>query len=133
MRSIVVFLAIFTAGCAATGVKVSEEQAQGFRVGRSTYADVVTALGQPSTTSTNSNGTRIAIYTYSAVQSRPQNFIPYIGPLVAGYDRESSAVTFTFDASGVLANTTTSQSNAGTGVGLASGSSAPVAPTAQPR
>jgi hypothetical protein len=126
-------LFVALAGCAATGVKVSEEQAQSFQVGRSTYNDVVATLGAPTTTSVNSTGTRMAIYSYSAVQSRPQNFIPYIGPLISGYDTQTSAVTFTFDSRGILMNTSTAQSNVGTGVGLASGSAQPAAPTAQPR
>lgn len=120
------------AGCAASGVKVSDEQAQSFVVGKSTYADVVGALGAPTTTSTSSNGMRVAVYSYAAVQSRPQNFLPYIGPLVAGYDSSSSAVTFTFDARGVLANTTSTQNNQGTGANLAAGG-AQAPPTAQPR
>ena len=39
------------------------------------------------------------------------NFIPYIGPLVSGYDTKSSAVTFTFDARDVLVNMTSTQSS----------------------
>lgn len=120
-------------GCAATGVKVSEEQAQSFQVGRSSYSDVVTALGPPTTTTLTPNGTRVAIYSYSAIQSRPQNFIPYIGPLVAGYDQSSSAVTFTFDQRGLLQSTSSSQSNLGTGAGLAAGSPQPAGAIAQPR
>jgi hypothetical protein len=111
-------LALLVAGCASSGVKVTEEQAQSFQVGRSTYGEVIAALGEPTTVSTSSNGNRIAVYSYAAVSSRPQNFIPYIGPLVAGYDTRASAVTFTFDQRGVLMNTTSSQSNLGTGVNL---------------
>jgi len=131
MRWLLVLGCLSLAGCAASGVKVSDEQAQNFQVGRSTYADVVGTLGPPTTTSSSTNGMRVAIYSYAAVQSRPQNFIPYIGPLVAGYDRSSSAVTFTFDARGILTNTTSTQNNLGTGANLAAGS--PQAGSAQPR
>ena len=55
----------------------------------------------------------------AAVASRPQNFIPYIGPLVSGYDTKSSAVTFVFDSKGVLRETSSSQNNMGSGVDLA--------------
>lgn len=119
--------------CAATGVQVSEEQAQSFQTGRSTYADVVGALGQPTSTSLTSNGTRIATYSYAAMQSKPQNFIPYIGPFVASYDTKSSAVTFTFDARGVLTNTISTQGGQGIGANLAAGSAQPAPATAQPR
>jgi predicted PurR-regulated permease PerM len=119
------------AGCAASGVQVSEQQAQSFQVGRSTYADVVATLGEPTTSTVSSNGQRMAIYSYAAVQARPQNFIPYIGSLVAGYDTTSSAVVFMFDQRGVLASTSSTKSGMGTGANLAAG--APVNQTAQPR
>lgn len=118
-------LSLMLAGCAASGVQVSEEQAQSFQIGRATYADVVATLGPPTIVSTQSNGNRIAIYSYAAVQSRPQNFIPYIGPLVSGYDTKSSAVSFTFDGRGVLANMTSTQTGIGTGANLAAGSVQP--------
>lgn len=121
------------AGCAASGVKVSEQQAQSFQVGKSTYADVVSQLGDPTTSTVDSKGTRIAVYNYSAIQSRPQNFIPYIGPLVSGYDTKSSAVSFTFDKRNVLTDTSSSQTNVGMGANLAAGSSEPAPNVAQPR
>jgi outer membrane protein assembly factor BamE (lipoprotein component of BamABCDE complex) len=125
------------AACAASGVQVSEQQAQSFQVGKSTYAEVVGALGDPTTSSIDTRGGRIATYSYSAVSARPQNFIPYIGPFVGGYDTKASAVTFTFDNRGVLTNTTSSQTNVGTGANLAAGTSparsSPTASAAQPR
>jgi hypothetical protein len=130
-RSAILLLAVLLSGCAASGVKVSEDQAESFKVGKSTYADVVAGLGQPTSVNSSSNGTRTAVYTYAAVQSRPQNFIPYIGPLVAGYDTQSSAVTFVFDQRGVLTNTSSTQTGLGAGANLAAG--APQAQTAQPR
>jgi outer membrane protein assembly factor BamE (lipoprotein component of BamABCDE complex) len=127
-----IFIAFSLCGCASAGVQVSDDQAQSFQVGKSTYSDVVASLGAPTTVSSNSNGSRIAVYSYSAVQSRPQNFIPYIGPLVAGYDRQASAVTFTFDGRGVLTNTSSTQTGVGAGANLAAGGSSPP-PTNQPR
>jgi hypothetical protein len=108
-------------GCASSGVQVTQEQAQSFQVGKSTYGDVVASLGPPTTTTMTSAGQKFAVYSYAAVSSRPQNFIPYIGPLVSGYDTKSSAVTFTFDGRDVLTNMTSTQSNLGTGANLAAG------------
>ena len=111
--------AVLLAGCAASGVQVTEQQAQSFQVGKTTYSDVVTALGEPTTVNSSSNGNRTAVYSYSSIASRPQNFIPYVGPLVSGYDTKSSAVTFVFDSKGVLRETTSSQNNMGSGANLA--------------
>jgi hypothetical protein len=116
------------AGCAASGVKVSEQQAQSFKVGTSTYNDVVAALGPPTSTTVNSDGIRMAAYNYTSIRSQPQNFIPYLGPLVAGYDNQSSSVTFTFAQNGVLTGTTSSQSGTATGANLAAGPNAATRP-----
>ena len=124
MRAVmgVMVFAGFLSGCAAAGVQVTEQQAQAFQVGKSTYADVVSALGEPTSVTSSSKGGRVAVYAYSAVSSRPQNFIPYVGYFVAGYDRKSSAVAFVFDSNGILAETIQRQRNMGYGENLAAGS-----------
>lgn len=127
------WLCVLLTGCAASGVQVSEEQTRQFQVGRSTYGEVVGVLGEPTTSTVSANGTRVAVYSYASVQSRPQNFLPYIGPLVAGYDTKSSAVSFMFDARGVLTNSTSSQTNVGGGANLAAGVPASSGVGAQPR
>jgi outer membrane protein assembly factor BamE (lipoprotein component of BamABCDE complex) len=126
-------LMVLLSGCAAAGTKVTEQQAQQFRVGQSTYSQVVGALGAPTTTTVASNGIRTAVYSYAAVRAQPQNFIPYIGPLVSGYDAQKSVVTFTFDQSGILTGTTSAQTGVGTGANLAAGSNAANAPYQAPR
>jgi len=134
MRWIVMLcVAGFLVECAASGVKVSEQQAEAFKVGTSTYSDVVASLGPPTSMTVASNGTRTAVYTYAAVRAQAQNFIPYIGGLVAGYDTQSSAVTFNFDARGILASTTATESGMGTGANLAAGGAAATQPYQLPR
>jgi outer membrane protein assembly factor BamE (lipoprotein component of BamABCDE complex) len=129
------FLAGLLSGCASSGVQVTEQQAQTFQVGKSTYPEVVSALGEPTTVSSSSNGNRIAVYSYAAMASRPQNFIPYIGPLVSGYDTKSSAVTFVFDSKGILRETSSTQNNMGSGANLAAtnpqGGANPLMPSRQ--
>ena len=107
--------------CASAGVQVSEQEAQSFVVGKSTYADVVGKLGNPTTTNLNPDGTRVAMYNYTAFQQRPENFIPYIGPLIGGADMKSSTVTFNFDRNGILLSTSSSQSQSGAGQNLSAG------------
>src|ERR1044071_5613683 len=117
-----ILVALGLAGCAASGVQVTEQQAQSFVVGKSTYGEVVSALGEPTTATTSSKGERTAVYSYTAVSSRLQNYLPYVGGLVSGYDTKSSNVTFVFDARGVLRDTTSTQANLGSGANLAASS-----------
>src|SRR6476646_1370154 len=117
----VVVMGGIMASCASSGVQVTAQQAQAFKVDTSTYSEVVAALGEPTSVTSSSNGNRVAVYSYSAVASRPQNFIPYVGPFVSGYDTKSSAVTFIFDSKGILRESSSTQNNMGTGVDLAAG------------
>jgi len=134
MRPIIVLFAFgLLAACAASGVKVTEEQAESFKVGVSSYSDVVTSLGPPTSTSVSSNGARTAVYTYAAVRSQAQNFIPYIGGFVAGYDTQKSDVAFTFDQRGILTNMSSTQTGVGTGTNLAAGANAAAPPYQLPR
>jgi hypothetical protein len=123
-KALALCIAGLLTSCAASGVKVSEQQAEAFKVGSSTYSDVVATLGEPTSTTVAANGTRTAAYNYASMRSQPQNFIPYIGPLIAGYDSQSSSVSFTFDQRGVLTGTSSSQSGMGTGANLAAGTNA---------
>ena len=107
--------------CASAGVQVSEQEAESFVVGKSTYADVVAKLGNPTTTTVNPDGTRVAEYSYTAMQERPESFIPYIGGLVGGADTKSNSVVFTFSKSNVLLSSSSSQSQMGMGENLSAG------------
>jgi outer membrane protein assembly factor BamE (lipoprotein component of BamABCDE complex) len=120
-------------GCAASGVKVTDEQAQSFKVGVATYSDVIGRLGPPTATSSSSGAGRTAVYSYSAVRSQPQNFIPYVGVFVAGYDTQNSNVVFTFDQRDVLTNIASNQGAQGVGANLAAGSNAASQPFQAPR
>jgi hypothetical protein len=113
------------AGCATSGVKVSEQQAESFKVGTSTYNAVIATLGQPTATTMNTDGTRIAAYSYASIRSQPQKFIPDLGPLVAG---SSGFVTFAFDERGVLTGTTSSQTEIAAGANVAADSNAATPP-----
>ena len=115
----VIAFAALLGGGAAAGVQVTEQQAKAFQAGRSTYAEVVAALGEPTSMTSLIQGDRVAVYSYEAVASRPQNFIPYVGYFVAGYDTKSSAVTFVFDSRDILKQTRSTQHNIGVGDNLA--------------
>ena len=114
-------IAFVLSACASAGVRVSEQEAESFVVGKSTYGDVVAKLGDPTTTTVNPDGTRVAEYSYTAIQQRPESFIPYIGGLIGGADTKSNSVTFTFDKNNLLLATSSSQSQMGLGQNLSAG------------
>lgn len=114
-------VAVFLSACASTGVLLSEDQISSLQKGKTTYSEAVDRLGRPTNMTRTSDGRRIVSYIYSEAQSRPESFIPIIGAFVGGVDARSSVVTLQFGADNVLEDFTVSQSEMGTGLGAASG------------
>ncbi|WP_322997957.1 outer membrane protein assembly factor BamE domain-containing protein [Castellaniella sp.] len=117
--------------CAATGVKVTDDQLSQFHEGQTTKQEVIAALGQPTTTMRNADGTTMVMYTYSEARTRASTFIPIVGAFAGGVDSRASTAVLTFDQNGVLKSTSTSASQYGTATGIAVDGGAPV--TDQPR
>jgi outer membrane protein assembly factor BamE (lipoprotein component of BamABCDE complex) len=123
--------ALTLAGCASSGVRITDEQMSQFKEGQTTQQDVITALGQPTTTMRNADGTTVLMYTYAEARTRGSTFIPIVGAFVGGVDTRSNNVMLTFDQQGVLKTTSSSSSQYGTATGIAVDGGAPV--TDQPR
>lgn len=132
MKTITTALAaLMLTACASSGVRVTDEQMSQFKEGQTTQQDVITALGQPTTTMRNADGTTVLMYTYAEARTRGSTFIPIVGAFVGGVDTRSNNVMLTFDQQGVLKTTSSSSSQYGTATGIAVDGGAPV--TDQPR
>ena len=121
MKKIVLVLSLFAAGCVAMGTQIQEKQLSKLEKGKTTMQEVVANLGQPSTNTYNSDGTRTIAYMYMEAQTRPETFIPFIGGLIGGADSRSNVVTLRFDKNGTLLDYSSSTSSVGTGMGISSG------------
>lgn len=128
LLSVALFIAV--SACASHGVMISDDQVRQFKRGETTEAEVLSALGRPTST-TMTNGQRYLIYSGAYVQARPASFIPIFGPLVGGADVKSSVVMFRI-VDGTVVDITSSQTASGSGTGFAAG--APIEPISdQPR
>ena len=78
--SLVVVLGLL-AGCVAYGTRVGEEQVTQFERGRTSYFDVVSTLGRPTTMLLHADGTREVTYFYSQSQLKAVNFVPLLAAL----------------------------------------------------
>ncbi len=122
MRSIFIFLAVFSlAACASAGKKVDQETVSKFVKGKTTYAEVVQQLGKPTSSTIKSDGTRTAMYVYSQTQMKAATFIPIVGAFAGGSDTESTTTTLNFDKNTVLIDYTASESGLSGGSGFTSG------------
>jgi hypothetical protein len=126
-------ICLLGAACAASGVQVKEEQLAQFEVGKATTADVVTALGQPNQNILMPDGSRMLLYSYAEVQTRPETFIPIAGAFVGGANIRTNSVMLRFAPSGVLLTKSASSGSTETGMGMASGATVPNRVEDQPR
>ena len=119
VRTIASILAVaLLAGCASSGIKVTEAQAAQFTKGQSTEADVIARLGPPTRTSRLPDGAWQDIYSYSRAQFRAESFIPYVNLMAGGADSTTTMVSFRFAADGKLQDWTTTASTAAFNAGL---------------
>ena len=120
------------AGCAAAGVKVTEQQLTTLKPGGSTEAHAVQLLGQPTVRSRMSDGTTTLAYSYFETKVRPETFIPFAGAFIGGSDSRTNTVVLRFDQAGKLLNTSSTESTFGSGMGIAAGTLSQE-PTLQPK
>jgi hypothetical protein len=126
MRYAVLFTALALTACASTGVNVTDQQVQSFHKGSTTYAEVASRLGPPSSVTSMADGSRIAIYSYGHYQTRAASFIPIVGMFAGGGDIHASAASFTFDPNGILKDWTLTTAAQGVATGVAAGSKSKV-------
>ena len=121
MRNIIKVVALVAivglTACASAGVRVDPSQMAQFQKGRTTYDDVVTALGKPSQETVDDSGNRTVMYYYANSKTRPESFIPIVGAFVGGADTESTSATFNFNSHNVLTKMSQSQGGIGTNFG----------------
>jgi hypothetical protein len=118
---LIIASALTLSACVATGKKVTQERVAQFKIGQTTYQEVIAELGSPTDSMLHSDGRRSISYFYSQAQASAASFIPYIGGLIGGSESESTFVHMDFDQKGILANYSAKSGSNSTGTGLLSG------------
>lgn len=127
----VALVSVVLAGCAASGVRVTDDQLSTLKPGETTEAQAVAAFGKPTMRMRQADGSVLVMYTYIEVSTRPETFIPFVGAFVGGADSRTNTVTLRFGPDGSLMDTSASESQIGTGTGLAAGAPDPRLPQPQ--
>lgn len=110
-------LAFCLLGCMSVGTKVEQNQLSSFEKGKTTYAEVITALGTPQAVTSQSDGRNLISYTFSQASADAASFIPLIGGLVGTTQGELVVVTLLFDSTGKLESFTHTESKSSYGLG----------------
>lgn len=98
----VVLIALALSGCVSVGTKFDESKVSSFKIGETNCTDAVAALGRPSSDTRTASGLRTVLYAYSDMRTRPETFLPYIGPLVGGMDNDTKSLSLVCDSRGIL-------------------------------
>lgn len=127
MKKILTFIATAVlAGCASSGVQVTDDQLAQFHEGQTTRQEVIAVLGQPTMTMRNADGTTTLMYTYAEARTRPTTFVPIVGLFAGGVDTRSSNVMMMFGKDGILTTYSSSAGQTGTAAGVAVDAGGPV-------
>ena len=110
MRACLLFIAL-VAGCATSGRPIDQAVVAGFEPGRTTYQDVIQALGAPTSSFIGPGGRRTIAYSHAQVRTNPATFVPVVGLFAGGTDVHSESAAFTFDRAGVLEGASAHGSN----------------------
>ena len=122
---IILTAALFLTSCgSSSGTKIDAAQMSQFKIGVTTYDQVVQALGPPASTVQKSDGTRALVYSHMDATVRGATFIPVVGMFAGGADVKSQGVIFTFNPDTTLREYATTESQACSGNGVMSGASA---------
>jgi len=92
-----------------------------FERGKTTYHDVVAALGKPTSMTLAADGSRQVIYSYTQNQMKWENFVPIVAMFSQGATAETTTVTLDFDPTGVLMSYTAAEGQTQMGTGFSSG------------
>jgi hypothetical protein len=117
VKRLVLATALILGACVASGVRVTEEQAKQFERGKATYNEVVSKLGQPTSSVVTGAGLRYISYAFVEAAARPETYIPIAGAFIGGADARSNIATFSFDGRGVLVDYTIASSQTGMALG----------------
>lgn len=90
--------------CATTqvGNKFDAEKAASFKIGKTTYNEVIQALGESSNVTEGADGSKTISYSYGDSHVKPTSYIPVVGAFIGGTDSETHVAVFSFDKKSIL-------------------------------
>ncbi|MFZ3141170.1 hypothetical protein [Polaromonas sp.] len=131
MKTLLIALIVATvlAGCASSGVQVSQAAATQFREGVSTEADVVAKLGKPNMVTISGNVRTIA-YNGIQYETKAATFIPIVGLFAGGSDTSITTASYEIGQDGIVKKISYATSGSNTRMGATPAEMAAREPTA---
>lgn len=110
LTMIVAFLAL-TACTTQYGNKFDADKAASFKIGKTTYSEVVEALGEPVSVNEGSDGTKSISYSYIQSKTDAKAHIPFVNMFADAPKTESHSASYVFDKHSILVNKSVSNQN----------------------
>ncbi len=116
-------VAILMTGCASVGNDrlAGESQqtiSQKLEVGKTTKADVIQILGNPTSKMLDAKGDEQWMYVHSRASSDAVNYIPFMGLFGTSTSGTTKQLTVIFDKSGVVSNYLMNENDSGIKTGV---------------
>jgi outer membrane protein assembly factor BamE (lipoprotein component of BamABCDE complex) len=106
--SIIAVLSLAACATSQVGNKYDSQKASSFKIGKSTYSEVIKALGNPSTESDDNSGNKVIEYSYSGSSVKATSYIPFVGAFIGGSNSETHVAEFAFNHRLILTSKTVS-------------------------
>lgn len=104
-------LTVLLAGCMTVGTKIDPSVVSSFQPGVTTMNEVKAKLGEPSQTTSMSDGGTQLVYSFAHSQSSGSSFIPVVGAFVGQNNTESQVVEISFDRKGKFTRSSVTSGN----------------------
>ncbi len=117
-RLFIILTMILVAGCASSGTKVTDQQAQKYVNGVTTKDQIISDLGKPDSMTKLADGTSSISYMHVSASANAVNFVPVVGLLAGGAKSTTDTVTFNFDTQLKLVSYTSTTGSQDVSTGL---------------
>jgi len=95
-------IAVTMLGGCATAPPIPADAISKFEKGVTTQSEMIQVLGKPSSINRNSDGTTVIMWLRSKTQIKSATYVPIVGLFAGGATAENRTFTATFDADGLL-------------------------------
>lgn len=107
---VLIAAAVFAAAVAtaAWAASITDDQVAALKIGTTTYDQVVSEFGRPTTITQSSDGRRIIVYSSVQTHVKASTYVPVFGLFAGGAKANTDVHQFEFGPDGLLARITSS-------------------------
>ena len=102
MKTLIFISILFLSACGSTGKPIEQSKVNGFIKGETSTSEVISALGNPQSTTTLSDETMQLVYMHVNTSIKASTFIPIVGSFTGGATSNVQSLIIKLDENGVV-------------------------------